>query len=100
MVATYLHFVRHGEVHNPDKILYGRLEGFKLSPKGALMAERTARTLSTRPITKIFSSPLQRARESAAPLSEFMSVGVKIDERLIEGKNNFEGQRISAGRFF
>ncbi len=99
MVATFLHFIRHGEVYNPDKILYGRLDGFKLSPKGALMAERTARALSTRPIAKIYSSPLQRARESAAPLSKLTSVEIVIDDRLIEGKNDFEGSRISPGAF-
>tara|TARA_B100000902_G_scaffold185948_1_gene178329 strand:- start:155 stop:790 length:636 start_codon:yes stop_codon:yes gene_type:complete len=99
VVASFLHFIRHGEVYNPDKILYGRLDGFKLSPKGLLMAERTARALSTRPITKIYSSPLQRARESAAPLSKLTSVEIVEDDRLIEGRNDFEGSKISPGAF-
>jgi broad specificity phosphatase PhoE len=96
--ADLLHFVRHGEVHNPDRILYGRLEGFGLSERGVAMATRTAGALATRPIARIISSPLQRARESAVPLAELTGVAIETDERLIEGVNVFEGTRLSAKR--
>jgi broad specificity phosphatase PhoE len=96
--ADLLHFVRHGEVDNPDRILYGRLEGFGLSERGLQMAERTAGALATRPIAKIYSSPLQRAMESAAPLVDAIGVPMEIDERLNEGLNVFQGTRLTAKR--
>lgn len=98
MPADLLHFVRHGEVHNPDRVLYGRLDGFGLSERGRLMADRAASALATRPIAAILSSPLQRAVESAQPLSERIGVAVSIDERLNEGLNTFQGTRMSLGR--
>ena len=91
MPADFLHFVRHGEVANPEGILYGRREGFGLSPRGHEMAKRSADALATRPITKILSSPLQRAVESATPLATQLKLEIEIDERLLEGLNDFEG---------
>ena len=48
MQATTIHFVRHGEVHNPDHILYERLPGFHLSDRGRRMAGRGHRPLPRR----------------------------------------------------
>ena len=62
------------------------------------MATRTASALATRPIARIVSSPLQRAQESAAPLSRQLGLSVEIDERLNEGLNHFQGTRLSAAR--
>jgi broad specificity phosphatase PhoE len=93
--ADLLHFVRHGEVHNPERILYGRLENFGLSERGHQMASRVADTLQVRPIVKVISSPLQRARESAEPIAQALGLGIDIDERLIEADNVFEGTRLS-----
>ena len=42
MTRTIVHLVRHGEVHNPEKILYGRIPGYHLSSRGHSMAARTA----------------------------------------------------------
>ena len=93
--ADLLHFVRHGEVHNPDRILYGRLENFGLSDRGHEMAQRVANTLQVRPIVKIISSPLQRAVESAEPIAKALGLRIDIDERLIEAENVFEGTRLN-----
>jgi broad specificity phosphatase PhoE len=93
--ADLLHFVRHGEVHNPDRILYGRLENFGLSERGHDMAKRVANTLQVRPIVKVISSPLDRARQSAQPIAEALGLSVDIDERLIEAENVFEGTRLN-----
>ena len=93
--ADLLHFVRHGEVHNPERILYGRLENFGLSDRGHEMAKRVADTLQVRPIVKVISSPLQRAQESATPIAEALGLGIDIDERLIEAENSFEGTRLN-----
>lgn len=98
MPADLIHIVRHGEVFNPEGILYGRLDGFGLSKRGVAMADRAATVLATRPVARIFSSPLQRAQESAAPLSARTGVDVELDERLTEGLNVFEGTTLSFSR--
>lgn len=98
MPADLIHIVRHGEVFNPEGILYGRLDGFGLSKRGVAMADRAATVLATRPVARIFSSPLQRAKESAAPLSARTGVDVELDERLTEGLNVFEGTTLSFSR--
>lgn len=93
--ADLLHFVRHGEVHNPDRILYGRLEHFGLSDRGHDMAKHVADTLQVRPIVKVISSPLQRAQESAAPMADALGLEIVIDERITEAENVFEGTRLN-----
>jgi len=94
---TIVHLLRHGEVYNPDKVLYGRLPDFHLSDLGREMAERIGAVLERRDITVITSSPLDRAQETAAPLAARKGIVVGIDERLIEADNIFEGQRVSVG---
>ncbi|MFO7249849.1 MAG: histidine phosphatase family protein [Actinomycetes bacterium] len=96
--TTVVHLLRHGEVHNPDGVLYGRLPGYHLSSTGRQMAELVAKALADRDIVLIASSPLERARETAAPLAERLGLEVKIDERLIEADNVFQGHRIGVGR--
>jgi broad specificity phosphatase PhoE len=91
MTRTTVHLVRHGEVHNPDKVLYGRLPGFRLSTAGEEMAEATARALAGRDITVVRSSPLERAQQTAAPLAAVLGVEVDVDDRLVESANVFEG---------
>lgn len=88
-----VHLVRHGEVHNPERVLYGRMPGFRLSDPGSEMARRIGEYFTDRDITHLASSPLQRALETAAPLAASKSLTVVTDERLIEAANTFEGQR-------
>ena len=91
-----LHLVRHGEVFNPERILYGRLPGYQLSERGHEMATATAEFLAERgrPIVAIHASPLERTQQSAAPIAERTGHAVQLDERLIEGANAFEGGRM------
>jgi broad specificity phosphatase PhoE len=91
VTRTTVHVVRHGEVYNPRKVLYGRLPGFRLSNAGVAMAEQAASFLSDRDLTHIVSSPLQRAEETAAPIAAKFGLQVQLDERLIEASNAFEG---------
>ena len=42
MTRVRIHLVRHGEVHNPEGILYGRMPGYGLSQRGFEMADRVA----------------------------------------------------------
>ncbi|OIH94588.1 histidine phosphatase family protein [Curtobacterium sp. MCBA15_001] len=94
MPATKIHLVRHGEVHNPDRVLYGRLPGFGLSDLGHRMAAASATTWKTAgvDVRRIVASPLQRTQESAAPWAAAYDLPVALDERLIEPTNRYEGQ--------
>jgi broad specificity phosphatase PhoE len=95
--TTVVHLLRHGEVHNPGKILYGRLPGFRLSDGGEAMADTAARWFAGRDVTHLVSSPLQRAQQTAAPIAEALSLPVEIDDRLIEAGNAFEGLKVGVG---
>ncbi len=97
MPAERLHLVRHGEVHNPERILYGRLPNYELSEAGHRMAEAAAAYLDAeeRPVRALRSSPLVRTRQSAAPFHERFGLDPVVDERVIEPWNVFEGTRMS-----
>ncbi len=88
--------MRHGEVHNPTRVLYGRLPHFGLSEDGRRMARAAADHLgaSGRPVTALVSSPLQRTRESSEPFTEAFGLDPVLDERVIEPTNVFEGRRM------
>ncbi|MFT4215385.1 MAG: histidine phosphatase family protein [Microbacterium sp.] len=96
MPADRLHLVRHGEVFNPERVLYGRLPGYGLSEAGRGMARAAAEHLRGlhRPVVALYASPLQRTRESAEPFTELFGLEPEIDERLIEPTNVFEGRRM------
>lgn len=98
MTADLLHLVRHGEVENPDGILYGRLPNFGLSARGHRMAALAAESLRGRPVSSLFASPLQRAQESAAPWSTGFELPIVTEDRIIEPTNRFEGGRMNARR--
>lgn len=122
MPATTIHFVRHGEVDNPNHVLYERLPGFHLSARGVRMAQATAKYIATVPqmrgITAIYSSPLERTRETAREIenalrkiadssyvkahcdedsAQSQESDIILDKRLIEAGNNFRGKRIGYG---
>jgi len=90
---TVVHLVRHGEVDNPDGVLYGRLPNFHLSEEGMLMAKAAAAYLAGRDVSLLLSSPLERALETAAPIAAQFGLEVRVDERLIEPWNRFEGSQ-------
>ena len=90
---TIVHLLRHGEVHNPGGVLYGRLPGFHLSDLGQRMAQRVAETIGDRDITHLRVSPMERVQETAAPLAAARGLEPVVDERVIESTNVFEGQR-------
>ena len=92
-----VHVVRHGEVFNPGKVLYGRLPGFNLSALGAEQAVLTAGFLAQRDLGYLVSSPLERAIQTATPLAEKTGLEIHRDERLIEADNRFQGQQVAGG---
>lgn len=102
MVTTVVHLLRHGEVHNPSGILYGRLDGYHLSERGRAMAERVAAVLGgrggpRRDVVHVVASPLERAQETAAPIAAEFGVEVGSDPRFLEAENHFQGLTFGVG---
>ena len=85
-----VHVMRHGEVENPKKILYGRQSGWHLSERGKEMASVVADWTKQFDLGALVASPLERAQETAYPISQAHSLNVNTDERLIEAANIFE----------
>lgn len=96
MSASRLHLVRHGEVHNPERVLYGRLPNYRLSESGRQMTRAAAEYVRSleRPVTSLICSPLQRTQESAEPFTEIFGLTPVLDERVIEPANVFEGTQM------
>ncbi|TCD54389.1 histidine phosphatase family protein [Alloscardovia theropitheci] len=113
---TTVHLVRHGEVFNPDHVLYERLPGFHLSERGFRMAHETGRYMARNKSMKnpaaVFSSPLDRTIDTATAIIEEITrksnsdtstehdstnLAIKTDERIIEARNEFRGKRIGHG---
>ncbi len=96
-VKTVVHLMRHGEVFNPEGVLYGRLPDFHLSDLGRKMAERGAEFFAERDVTYVVASPLDRAQETATPIAARHDLELATDGRLIEAANFFEGKKFSVG---
>ena len=96
-MTTVVHLLRHGEVHNPTGVLYGRMPGYHLSEAGRTMAQTAAGSVADRDITRLVSSPLERAQETAAAFAEVLGLPVTVDDRVIESTNKFEGKRFGVG---
>jgi broad specificity phosphatase PhoE len=96
-VRTVVHLLRHGEVHNPAGVLYGRLPGYRLSDRGRDQADVVAKALADADLVVVCASPLQRAQETAAPVATAHGLDVVTDDRLIEAGNRFEGRTVGVG---
>jgi broad specificity phosphatase PhoE len=100
MPQATVHLLRHGEVHNPDGVLYGRLPEFHLSELGREMARTLAEHFSERSlrgakIVHLAASPLTRAQETAQPIAEALDLELTTESRIIEAANYFEGLHVT-----
>src|ERR1700740_3036725 len=95
---TVVHLLRHGEVYNPQHVLYGRLPNFHLSENGRLMADAAADFFAERDVVALFASPLDRAQETAQPLAGRKGLPIQADQGLIESANVLEGKTITLSR--
>lgn len=94
---TIVHLVRHGYVHNPNAIVYGRLPRFRLSAEGQSQAQAAGEALSHKPLAAIYSSPLLRARQTAQAIRSFhASLSVRLVPLLVEISSPYDGVKISA----
>jgi len=96
-MSSIVHVIRHGEVENPEKILYGRQPGWRLSQRGEEMAQVVADWSKSIDLGALHASPLQRAQETAAPIARAHSLDITTDEKLIEAANIFEGRKFELG---
>jgi broad specificity phosphatase PhoE len=95
--TTTVHVMRHGEVDNPEKLLYGRLPDYHLSDRGRRQAQSAADWLARHDVVYVVASPLERAQETAAPIAGSHGLSVDTDPDLIESWNHFEGEKVSPG---
>jgi probable phosphoglycerate mutase len=83
--ATVVLFVRHGQTPTTGKVLPGRAPGLHLSDEGRQQAERAAARLAELSrVDAVYASPLERARETAAPIGKALGHRVKVDKGLVE----------------
>jgi broad specificity phosphatase PhoE len=88
---TVIHLVRHGEVENPKGVIYGRLPGYHLSERGLQEARGAAEHLAEREIGAVWSSPLERARQTADAIAAPHGLEVVVDARITESHTTLEG---------
>ncbi|WP_124055300.1 histidine phosphatase family protein [Arcanobacterium ihumii] len=99
MELTTVHLVRHGEVDNPEGILYGRKPGFHLTELGHNMARGIGDTFFRgHDVRLVVTSPLERAIETGTPTAQAFGLPVIHDARLIEADNFFEGVAVNNNR--
>ena len=79
-----LYLVRHGEVHNPDHVVYSDLPGFGLSERGRAQAEAAAERLAGASVARVLSSPLERALETARLIARPHGLTPEVDPQLTE----------------
>ena len=95
-METTLYLMRHGEVHNPKQVLYGRMPHFYLSEAGKQQAHSAGKWLRDKNINAIYTSPMERAQETAGIVAEYQNrVTPKVDERIIEVHTPHDGQSLS-----
>lgn len=82
--GTLLLLVRHGVTPTTGRVLPGRAQGLHLSDGGRAQAERVAERLADLPVDAVYSSPLERACETAEPTAARAGLDVKHDDGLLE----------------
>ena len=90
--TTFISLVRHGQVHNPEKVFYGRLPGFGLDRQGREQARCAGLALGGKNLSAVFSSPLLRARQSARELLAcYPDLQLRLSGYLTEVYSSYEG---------
>jgi probable phosphoglycerate mutase len=83
--GTLVLLVRHGQTPTTGKLLPGRAPGLHLADAGVEQAQRAAeRIAALKTVDAVYASPLERARETAAPIAAARGLKVQIDRGLLE----------------
>ncbi|GAC1314948.1 MAG: histidine phosphatase family protein [Acidimicrobiales bacterium] len=83
--STLILYVRHGQTPTTGKVLPGRAAGLHLAEQGVAQADAVAaRIASLKKIDAVYASPLERARETAAPIAAARGLKVKVERGLLE----------------
>ena len=89
---TRISFIRHGEVDNPKRIIYGRLPRFSLSTTGFTDANRAADHLRREPLSAVYASPLLRTRQTARQIiHHHPTLKLRLSKNLLEVKTSLQG---------
>lgn len=76
--------VRHGQTATTGTLLPGRAPGLHLADTGRAQAERAAARIAELQVDAVYASPLERARETAAPISAAVQLKTRVDKGLLE----------------
>ena len=92
--VTTIDLVRHADVHNPQDVFYGRLPRFRLSDLGRQQAAITAAVLAPEPLVAVYTSPLLRARQTAALIADLHPnhPPVRRTTALMEVRSHWQGR--------
>jgi probable phosphomutase (TIGR03848 family) len=83
--ATTILLVRHGQTPTTGKLLPGRAPGLHLAPSGVEQAQRAAARIAEIPkVGALYTSPLERAKETAAPIATALNMTAKVRKGLLE----------------
>lgn len=92
-METTIYLMRHGQVHNPTNVLYGRMPGFVLSEAGVLQAHAAGEWLADQAVSAVYTSPMERAQQTAEIVASYHgAVEARVDRRLIEVATPYEGR--------
>jgi broad specificity phosphatase PhoE len=95
-MKTTIYLTRHGEVHNPKKVWYGRMPRFGLTELGKKEIAQTAAFLQSKSIDKIYASPLLRAKQTAEIIRQKLQLpNTHYTKSLLEIRSSFEGRSLT-----
>src|SRR5687768_10606483 len=81
---TKVLLVRHASTNAVGKTLAGRMDGVSLNVEGIAQARQLANRLQSLPLSALYTSPLQRALETAEPIARQFGMEAKIDDHFVE----------------
>lgn len=90
-MKTTVYLIRHGKVHNPQNILYGRASGYRLAGDAMKEIKQSADYLKDKKISKLYSSSLLRARQTADLLNKTINTSRGVSDLLLEIRTSFQG---------
>lgn len=86
MAKTIIYFLRHGEVENPKKVIYGRLPGFNITKNAEARVAEVAQVFEKKGVDFLYVSPMRRTRQTAEIINRTLKLAPRISRLLIETK--------------